>query len=44
MAEKRLLQDAFEVLFGYVLPEELKAELNWLSRQELVPSTSIVPA
>ena len=34
--KKRLLQDAFETLFGYMLPEELKAELNWLSRQELV--------
>jgi hypothetical protein len=32
----RLLRDAFKSLFGYVLPEQLRAELDWVYTRELL--------
>jgi hypothetical protein len=34
--KRSLLRDAFKELFGYLLPEQLKDELNWIYEQELL--------
>ncbi len=34
--KRRLLGDAFETLFGYLLPSVLREELNWLMHQTFV--------
>jgi hypothetical protein len=34
--KRRLLEDAFHVLFGYLLPPELREELSWITKQEVL--------
>jgi hypothetical protein len=34
--KRGLLQDAWKQLFGYLLPDQVREELDWISKQELV--------
>lgn len=41
--KQRLLRDAFKSLFGYVLPEQLRGELDWVyTREVLVERSDLV--